>query len=140
MRLFVTASLFLALITLVVPFSVAEEVDIEEQQLFAKAELGGASKAAVPAVRDNKAVVFKKDFILSSDHTLRFKSGGTTMIGNQRDSAGVAVSQLTMNVLEYKAKAIGLEDILPSISTISSDDKKTLGVVLPPFVYLGKRF
>ncbi|MEX1000234.1 MAG: hypothetical protein WD000_09825 [Thermodesulfobacteriota bacterium] len=43
-------------------------------------------------------------------------------------------------VLEYKAKSIELEDILPSISTISSNDKKIVGVVLPPFAYFSKTF
>jgi len=43
-------------------------------------------------------------------------------------------------VLEYKAKSIELEDILPSISTISSNDKKIVGIVLPPFVYFSKKF
>lgn len=43
-------------------------------------------------------------------------------------------------VLEYKAKSIELEHILPSISTISSNDKKIVGVVLPPFAYFSKTF
>ena len=55
-------------------------------------------------------------------------------------SPSIEPMELKAVVLEYKAKSIELEDILPSISTISSNDKKIVGVVLPPFVYFSKKF
>lgn len=126
--LFVAASLIIALTALVVPFSVAEEANIETQPLLARADVDRLNKTALLAVPYDK------------DAALKSNSSRITVVGNQRDSGGLTFSQMTMNILEYKAKPIGLEDILPSISTISYDDQKILGVVLPPFVYLGKKF
>lgn len=141
--LFVVASLILTLIASVVPFSFAEEGNMEEQTLIAKAELGRPSKVAISGVPYGQdAAVFNKEVILSSDAALRLNRNGIKIVGNQIN-AGVAeneFSRLNVDFLEYKAKSIEMEDILPSISTISSNDKKILGVVLPPFVYLGKRF
>ena len=77
------------------------------------------------------------------DRANLLNSNGFKIVGNQIDSAGVAkkeFSHLKAVVLEYKAKSIELEDILPSISTISSNDKKIVGVVFPPFVYFSKTF
>ncbi len=75
------------------------------------------------------------------DRANLLNSNGFKIVGNQINSAGVAkkeFSHLKAVVLEYKAKSIELEDILPSISTISSNDMKI--VVLPAFAYFSKTF
>jgi len=141
--LFFIATLILALTALFVPFSVAEEGNMEEQTLIAKADLDRPSEAAILAVPDTKDVVFNKDVELSPDRANLLNSNGFKIVGNQIDSAGVAekeFSHLKVVTHEYKAKSIELEDILPSISTISSNDKKFVGVVLPLFVYFSKTF
>ena len=143
--LFFIATLILALTALFVPFSVAEEGNMEEQTLIAKADLDRSSEAAILAVPDTKDVVFmfNKDVELSPDRANLLNSNGFKIVGNQIDSAGVAekeFSHLKVVTHEYKAKSIELEDILPSISTISSNDKKFVGVVLPLFVYFSKTF
>ncbi len=141
--LFFIATLILALTALFVPFSVAEEGNMEEQTLIAKVDLDRPSEAAILAVPDTKDVVFmfNKDVELSPDRANLLNSNGFKIVGNQINSAGVAkkeFSHLKAVVLEYKAKSIELEDILPSISTISSNDMKI--VVLPAFAYFSKTF
>ncbi|MEQ9617922.1 MAG: hypothetical protein RIG61_01970 [Deltaproteobacteria bacterium] len=141
--LFFIASLIMALSAMAAPFSLAEEGNMEEQPLIAKAGLDTPGEAAILAAPDTGDVVSSTLVKLSPDTANLFNSGGFKIARNQTDSAGAEeeeFSHLNVSALEYKAKSIDLKEILPSISTISSDDKKILGVVLPPFVYLGKTF
>ena len=43
-------------------------------------------------------------------------------------------------VEEYQSEAIKKEDILRTIPSISTEDNKTLGLLIPPFAYFAKRF
>lgn len=42
--------------------------------------------------------------------------------------------------LEVKQKRLKKEDILKSVPSISTEDNKTLGLLIPPFAYFSKRF
>lgn len=41
---------------------------------------------------------------------------------------------------EYEAESIEAGDILRSIPSISTEDNKTLGLIIPPFAYFAKKF
>jgi len=41
---------------------------------------------------------------------------------------------------EYETKSIEKEAILRTIPSISTDDNKTLGLIIPPFAYFAKKF
>ena len=42
--------------------------------------------------------------------------------------------------LEVKQKRLKKEDILKAVPSISTEDYKTLGLLIPPFAYFAKRF
>jgi len=42
--------------------------------------------------------------------------------------------------LEIKAEKLNKEDILSAVPSISSEDNKTLGLLIPPFAYFAKKF
>ena len=42
--------------------------------------------------------------------------------------------------LEIKKESIKKEDILKAVPSISTEDNKTLGLLIPPFAYFAKRF
>lgn len=42
--------------------------------------------------------------------------------------------------LEVKQKRFKKEDILKAVPSISTEDNKTLGLLIPPFAYFAKRF
>ena len=41
---------------------------------------------------------------------------------------------------EYETESIKAGDILRSIPSISTEDNKTLGLIIPPFAYFAKKF
>ena len=42
--------------------------------------------------------------------------------------------------LEIKSGKLKKDDILKSVPSISTEDKKTLGLLIPPFAYFAKKF
>jgi hypothetical protein len=42
--------------------------------------------------------------------------------------------------LEIKKESLKKEDILKAVPSISTEDNKTLGLLIPPFAYFAKRF
>ena len=44
------------------------------------------------------------------------------------------------SIPEYETESIKARDILRSIPSITTEDNKTLGLIIPPFAYFAKKF
>ncbi|MCK5392563.1 MAG: hypothetical protein KAJ31_09045 [Deltaproteobacteria bacterium] len=116
----IVALLILAIPLLLVKFSVAEEGNEDNPILVSKLSIGTPDDSLI------------EQFMETNDF-----SADTKIYSEDNETAFVYTNS---EELEIKAEKLKKEDILSAVPSISTEDNKTLGLLIPPFAYFAKKF
>ena len=105
---------------LFINFSFAEEETEENQILISKLSLEGSEETLI------------NEFMESND----FSTGAN----NYSETDKTEFVHTNSEELEIKTEKLKKEDILRAVPSISTEDNKTLGLLIPPFAYFAKKF
>ena len=105
---------------LFIDFSFAEERAEDNQILISKLSLESSEET------------FINEFMESND----FSAGAN----NYSEADQKEFVYTNSEELEIKTEKLKKEDILSAVPSISTEDNKTLGLLIPPFAYFAKKF
>ncbi len=99
--------------------------------------------ATIHQAIDTNDTALKKEIKLLADLNDGYYADGIKLARNEGDNTGVDETEFVYTkaaVSEYETESIEAGDILRSIPSISTEDNKTLGLIIPPFAYFAKKF
>jgi len=107
---------------LFIDFSFAEEGTEDNQILISKLSLESSEETLI------------NEFMESND----FSAGANNY--SETDQTEFVYTNSDSEELEIKTEKLKKEDILSAVPSISTEDNKTLGLLIPPFAYFAKKF
>ncbi|GJM16350.1 MAG: hypothetical protein DHS20C13_16770 [Thermodesulfobacteriota bacterium] len=105
---------------LLIDFSFAEEETEDKQILISKLTLENSEETLI------------NDFMESNDFSTDAK--------NHSETDQTEFVYTNSEELEIKTEKLKKEDILSAVPSITTEDNKTLGLLIPPFAYFAKKF
>ncbi|MGB2693216.1 MAG: hypothetical protein WBC96_12035 [Thermodesulfobacteriota bacterium] len=110
----------IALPLLSATFSIAEEISKDGPILISKLSMDTPVNSVIEQFMETK------DF--SIDET------------NYSEADETKFAYMNSDELEIKTEKLQKEDILKAVPSLSTEDNKTLGLLIPPFAYFAKKF
>jgi len=140
-----TAAVFLFLLfsVLFAPSTFANERCANDEISITKLSLDKSDDKTIYQVIDTNHIVLKKEIKLLPDLTDVYSVDGIKLARVQQDELRSFEKEVIFNnpaIPEYETETIDAGDILRSIPGISTEDNKTLGLIIPPFAYFAKKF
>ncbi|MGB3729354.1 MAG: hypothetical protein WBA70_08925 [Thermodesulfobacteriota bacterium] len=112
--------MIIALPLLSAAFSIAEEISKDGPILISKLSMDTPVNSVIEQFMETK------DF--SIDET------------NYSEADETKFAYMNSDELEIKTEKLQKEDILKAVPSLSTEDNKTLGLLIPPFAYFAKKF
>jgi len=135
--------LLLVLYVFYAPSAFASEGCTNDEISITKLSIDKSDDTTINQVIDTNDIALKKKIKLLPDLNNGCYVDGIELARVQGDNAGVEETGFIYTKMvtpEYETESIKAGDILRSIPSISTEDNKTLGLIIPPFAYFAKKF
>jgi len=139
----ILALLLLVLCFFYTPSTFANEGCTNDEISITMLNLDKPDDETIGPVIDTNDLTLEKDIKLLPDLNDGYSADGIKLARNEGNNFGAEETEFifTKTVIpEYETESIKAGDILRSIPSITTEDNKTLGLIIPPFAYFAKKF
>jgi len=135
--------LLLVLCVFYTPSTFANEGCTNDEISTAELKLDKSDDETIRPVINTNDITLEEEIKLLPDFNDGYYVDSIKIARNERDNSSADETEFTFTksvMSEYETKSIDARDILRSIPSITTEDNKTLGLIIPPFAYFAKRF